>query len=587
MNKFTDSQFEPTFAKITENFNTWIQFTYVDLLNSSKPLLNFLTNLRGEELVKSKLNFSNISNIYDSSSHLDSSSILFYQQLFKLWTTTLLLNKLDYFKAQFNTASAFLVYIMLGVIITMLIICLIPKTKTTLIKQFGLASSLLILWACLILWIYSNNQLSHYVRVIHLPWLSSFNIYYSVGVDGISIFFIILTAFLIPICILASWESITYKIKEFILMLLFTELLLINVFSVLDLFFFYIFFEGVLIPMFIIIGVWGSRQRKIHAAYQFFFYTLLGSILMLLGIIIIYFQTGTTDIQVLAQTEFSHTKQLLLWLTFFASFAVKVPMVPMHIWLPEAHVEAPTAGSVILAGVLLKLGTYGIIRFLIPMFPYATAYFTPLVFTMCIVGILYSAATTIRQIDLKKIIAYSSVAHMNFALLGLFTNNTQGVEGSLFFMLGHGVVSSGLFLCIGMLYDRYHTRNILYYGGLVVVMPLFCIFFLVFTLANIGLPGTVNFVGEFLVLVGIWKVNTTVTFLASLGLILGAVYAIWFYNRLVFGQIRFYGLHMFGDLTRREFFVLLPLFLLVFLMGIYPIVFLHAFHMPVHDGIYR
>ena len=388
-----------------------------------------------------------------------------------------------------------------------------------------------------------------------------------------------------PICILISWNSIIYKIKEFILMLLLTEFLLINVFAVLDLFFFYIFFEGVLIPMFIIIGIWGSRQRKIHAAYQFFFYTLFGSILMLLGIIIIYFETGTTDIQILSQIELSKQKQLLLWLAFFASFAVKVPMVPVHIWLPEAHVEAPTAGSVILAGVLLKLGTYGIIRFMIPMFPYAMYYFTPLVFTMCVIGILYSAATTIRQIDLKKIIAYSSVAHMNFALLGLFVNNTQGIEGSLFFMLGHGVVSSALFLCIGILYDRYHTRNILYYGGLAQVMPIFSLFFLVFTLANLGLPGMVNFIGEFLVLIGTWKVNTTVIVLASIGLILGAVYAIWFYNRLVFGQIRFYSLQKFADLTRREFFLLLPLFIMVFVMGIYPVLFLDTFNISVNNYI--
>lgn len=446
--------------------------------------------------------------------------------------------------------------------------------------------SCLIFNLTLLLWIFFNNEFGNFTLVVYLPWLSGFNIYYSIGIDGISIFFIILTAFLIPICILASWNSITFKVKEFVLMLFITELLLINVFAVLDLFFFYIFFEGVLIPMFIIIGIWGSRQRKIHAAYQFFFYTLLGSILMLLGIIVIYFETGTTDIQLLSQTTFSNSKQVLLWLAFFASFAVKIPMLPFHIWLPEAHVEAPTAGSVILAGVLLKLGTYGIIRFLIPMFPYAMDFFTPLVFTMCIIGILYSALTTIRQIDLKKIIAYSSVAHMNFALLGLFTNNSQGIEGCLFFMLGHGVVSSALFLCIGMLYDRYHTRNILYYGGLVQVMPLFSVFFLIFTLANLGLPGTVNFVGEFLVLVGIWQVNTTVTFLASIGLILGAVYAIWFYNRLVFGQIRFYSLKKFRDLSRREFFVLLPLLLLVFLMGIYPVAFLDTFNSSVNKYIY-
>jgi len=478
-----------------------------------------------------------------------------------------------------------LLYIICFLIIFILIIIFIPDNNLKLIKQLGLAFSCIIFIQTILLWIFFNNEIGSFVYVVHLPWLSFFNVYYSLGIDGISIFFIILTAFLIPICILISWNSITYKMKEFILMLLITELLLINVFAVLDLFFFYVFFEGVLIPMFIIIGVWGSRQRKIHAAYQFFFYTLLGSILMLLGIIVIYFETGTTDIQLLAQIELSKSRQLILWLAFFASFAVKVPMLPVHIWLPEAHVEAPTAGSVILAGVLLKLGVYGIIRFMIPMFPYAMDYFTPMVFTMCVIGIIYSAATTIRQIDLKKIIAYSSVAHMNFALLGLFTNNSQGIEGSLFFMLGHGVVSSALFLCIGILYDRYHTRNILYYGGLVQVMPIFSIFFLIFTLANLGLPGLVNFVGEFLVLVGTWKVNTTVIFLASIGMILGAVYAIWLYNRLVFGQIRFYSLQKFVDLNRREFFVLLPLLFMTFFMGIYPAAFLDTFNMSINNYI--
>lgn len=478
-----------------------------------------------------------------------------------------------------------LLWIIAVLIFFIIIIIFLPNTKIILIKQLGLFTSCLIFFLTMLLWIFFNNEIGNFVYVLHLPWLSVFNIYYSLGIDGISIFFIILTAFLMPICILISWNSIVYKMKEFILMLLLTELLLINVFAVLDLFFFYIFFEGILIPMFIIIGIWGSRQRKIHAAYQFFFYTLLGSILMLLGVIIIYFQTGTTDIQILSQIEITRSKQLILWLAFFASFAVKVPMVPVHIWLPEAHVEAPTAGSVILAGVLLKLGTYGIIRFMIPMFPYAMYYFTPLVFTMCVIGILYSAATTIRQIDLKKIIAYSSVAHMNFALLGLFVNNTQGIEGSLFFMLGHGVVSSALFLCIGILYDRYHTRNILYYGGLAQVMPIFSLFFFVFTLANLGLPGMVNFIGEFLVLVGTWKTNTTVIVLASLGLILGAVYAIWFFNRLVFGQIRFYSLQKFTDLTRREFFLLIPLFIMVFVMGIYPALFLDTFNLSVNNYI--
>ena len=352
----------------------------------------------------------------------------------------------------FSVDILFYIIILLG--FSILFLVFIPKNNIKLIKQLTLFISCFIFILTLFLWIFFNNELGNFVYVVHIPWLSLFNIYYSLGIDGVSIFFVILTAFLTPICVLISWNSITHKVKEYMIMLLLTELLLLNVFSVLDLFFFYIFFESVLIPMFIIIGIWGSRQRKIHAAYQFFFYTLFGSIIMLIGIIVIYFHTGTTDIQLLAQTEFSHYRQIFLWLAFFCSFAVKVPMLPVHIWLPEAHVEAPTAGSVILAGVLLKLGTYGIIRFMLPLFPYAMLYFTPLVFTMCVIAIIYSSATTIRQIDLKKIIAYSSVAHMNFALLGLFTNNTQGIEGSLFFMLGHGVVSSALFLSIGILYDR-------------------------------------------------------------------------------------------------------------------------------------
>lgn len=482
--------------------------------------------------------------------------------------------------------SNFLLGIILLLFYFILFISFLPKNEILQIKKYSLIFSVIIFLLTLFLWIFYNKENGEFAFVLYIPWIDSFNIYYTIGIDGISIFFVILTAFLIPICILTSWEAIQYKVKEFMILLLVTEFLLINVFVVLDLFFFYVFFEGVLIPMFLIVGIWGSRQRKIHAAYQFFFFTLLGSIIMLMGIIFIYVETGTSDIQVLMHTNFSYERQLFLWLAFFCSFAVKVPMMPVHIWLPEAHVEAPTAGSVILAGILLKLGVYGIIRILIPMFPDAMIYFTPIVFTMCTIGVVYSAATTIRQIDLKKTIAYSSVAHMNYAMLGLFTNNAQGIEGCLYFMLGHGVVSSALFLCIGMLYDRYHTRNILYYGGLVQVMPIYTIFFLIFTLANMGLPGTVNFVGEFLVMVGVWKVNTIVIFLGSIGMILGAVYAIWLFNRLVFGQVRFYSLQLFADINRREFLVLFPLVFLVFLMGIYPMCFLETMNMSVNNYVF-
>lgn len=475
-----------------------------------------------------------------------------------------------------------LLIIVLILLFFIIFLFFLSKDDVLKIKCYALSFSVLIFILSLFLWIFYDKELDTFNFVFYASWLRIFNVYYIIGIDGISIFFVILTTFLIPICILASWEAIQYKVKEFMILLLIIEFLLINVFIVLDLFFFYVFFEGVLIPMFLIVGVWGSRQRKIHAAYQFFFFTLLGSIIMLIGIILIYVEMGTTDLQILMHTTFSYERQLFLWVAFFCSFAVKVPMMPVHIWLPEAHVEAPTAGSVILAGILLKLGVYGIIRILIPMFPDAMIYFTPLVFTICVVGVVYSAATTIRQIDLKKTIAYSSVAHMNYAMLGLFTNNCQGIEGCLYFMLGHGVVSSALFLCIGMLYDRYHTRNILYYGGLVQVMPIYSTFFLIFILANIGLPGTVNFVGEFLVMVGVWKVNTSVIFFASIGMILGAVYAIWLFNRLVFGQIRFYSLQYFADLNRREFLVLFFLVFLVFFMGIYPMCFLEIMNISVN-----
>ena len=479
-----------------------------------------------------------------------------------------------------------LLLIILLLAIGFLFILFIPNYKIKLIKQISLLLTVVVFILSLLLWFGFNNLTSQFIFVYHIPWLSSWNIYYSLGIDGVSIFFVILTTLLIPFCVLISWSSIKYRTKEFLLMLILVELLLVNVFTVLDLFFFYIFFEGVLIPMFILIGVWGSRQRKIHAAYQFFFYTLLGSILMLLGIILVYFHAGTTDIQILANIEISEFRQLFLWLSFFASFSVKVPMMPMHIWLPEAHVEAPTAGSVILAGVLLKLGTYGIIRFMLPLFPFANIYFSPLVFTMAVIAIIYSSFTTIRQIDLKKIIAYSSVAHMNFSILGLFVNNSLGLEGSLFLMLAHGIVSSALFLCIGILYDRYHTRNILYYGGLTRVMPIFSIFFLLFTLANIGMPGTVNFVGEFMVFLGIFEFNTFVAFLAGLSMVLGAVYSIWLYNRLMFGSNSSGSLLLFVDLTKREFNILAPLGFLTILLGISPSLILNTITLAIDKYIY-
>ena len=339
-------------------------------------------------------------------------------------------------------------------------------------------------YATLVLFLYSLSllfyfdvTLSSYQYQFFIAWGDFFNIYYSVGVDGLSLFFILLTTFLMPFCLLLSWVNVSYRLREFAIAMLIIEFFLINVFTVLDFFFFYIFFECILIPMFLLIGIWGSRQRKIHASYQFFLYTLLGSLLMLFAIIYIYVVVGTTDLSVVLLYKFEKNIQIILWACFFLSFAVKIPMVPVHIWLPEAHVEAPTAGSVLLAGLLLKMGGYAILRFLIPVFNYASYYFMPFVFCLSVISILYSSLTTIRQLDLKKIIAYSSVAHMNYVTIGVFTYELYGIEGAIYLMLSHGLVSSALFICVGIVYDRYKSRVLKYYGGLVQLMPLYAFFF--------------------------------------------------------------------------------------------------------------
>jgi len=408
-----------------------------------------------------------------------------------------------------------------------------------------------------------------------------FNIHYIVGLDGISLLLIILTTLLIPLCICVNINTIHYRFKEYVLLLILLEFLLINTFSVLNLVFFYIFFESVLIPMFLIIGIWGSRQRKIHAAYQFFLYTFFGSIFMLFSILIIYIHLGTTNYDILLLNNFNSLYQKFLWFAIFFSFAIKIPMIPVHIWLPEAHVEAPTAGSVLLAGILLKLGSYGMLRFLIPIFPEATIYFLPLVYTFSIIGIIYGSLTTLRQIDLKKIIAYSSVVHMNFALLGLFALNLEGIQGSIYLMLSHGIVSGALFLCIGCLYDRYHTRILRYYGGLVLTMPIFSCFFLIFTLANIAFPGTSSFVGEFLIFLGIFKENITVAMFSAIGSVLSASYSVWLYNRVIFKNINMLYFSLFRDLKAIERIFFYPLLFLVFLLGIYPKFFLDLTYISV------
>lgn len=474
-----------------------------------------------------------------------------------------------------------LLYLLLIPMFSVIFLLFVPENNVIFIKKFALISSLLSFVFSLLLWINFNNATNKFQYVYKMQWITDSNLYLTIGIDGISLFFIILTTFLIPLCILASWDSIVIHVKEYMIAFLILEFLVLGVFSVLDLILFYVFYESVLIPMFLIIGVWGSRERRIRAAYQFFLYTLLGSVLMLLAILYIYTVVGSTDIRILLTYHFTEELQLLLWLAFFASFAVKVPMVPVHIWLPEAHTEAPTAGSVILAGILLKLGTYGLLRFSLPLFPYASMYFTPLVYMLSIIAILYTSLTTLRQIDLKRIIAYSSVAHMGFVTLGMFSFNVQGLEGSLLLMLSHGVVSGALFLCVGILYDRHKTRIVKYYGGLVHTMPLFSLIFLFFILANFSFPGTSAFVSEFLILAGAFQVNSGVAVLATLGVILGAAYSIWLYNRVIFGNLNLTFLHVFFDITRREFFILLPCVFVVLFMGIYPEVFIDSIHMSI------
>ena len=466
-------------------------------------------------------------------------------------------------------------------ILGLIYLVITPKIYVQKCRIVALYTSCFTFISSLFLWIHFDKSSPFFQFCKTFNWSNQLNLYYTVGIDGISLFFILLTTFLIILCILVSWESVKSYVKEYLICFLLLEFLLIQVFSVIDIFLFYVYFESVLIPMFLIIGIWGSRERKIRAAYQFFLYTLIGSLLMLVSLILIYYLVGTTDLQILWNFSFSETQQLLFWLAFFASFAVKIPMVPFHIWLPEAHAEAPTAGSVILAGVLLKMGGYGFLRFSIPMFPLATIYFTPLVYTLSLIAAVYASLTTLRQVDLKKIIAYSSVAHMGFVTIGIFTLNTQGIEGSIILMLSHGLVSSALFLCVGILYDRYKTRILKYYGGVVQVMPVFVLFFFFFSFCNIGFPGTSSFIGELLVLLGAFQSNIFLTLAISFSIILSACYSIWLLNRLSFGLLKLVYLNNFQDLSRREFWVLSPLVILVLWMGLFPDYFLSEIHFSV------
>jgi len=475
-----------------------------------------------------------------------------------------------------------LFYLLLLPLIGVLFLFFIPSANHSLLKKVSFRISCITFVFSVYIWAIFKKSTGTFQLVTENTWISTLTLNLNLGVDGISLFFIILTTLLTTLCILTSWNSIKFNLKEYLISFLVMEFFLIGVFCVLDLLLFYIFFESVLIPMFLIIGVWGSRERKIKASYFFFLYTLLGSVLMLLSILYIYNQVGTTDYEVLLTFSFSKIEQYVLWFTFFLSFATKVPMVPVHLWLPEAHVEAPTAGSVILAGVLLKLGTYGLIRFSLPLFPEASFYFSPMVYIFAAIGIVYTSFTAIRQSDFKRIIAYTSVAHMNLVILGIFSFNIIGIEGAILQSLSHGFVASALFLIIGVVYDRHGTRMVKYYGGLVHLMPIYTFIFLFFTMANIGLPGTSSFVGEFLILAGSFKTNTSITFVGATGMVIGGCYSLWLFNRIVYGNIKTQYFNKFLDLTKREFMIFLPLMIGTLIIGLVPNIFLDSIHMSVN-----
>jgi NADH-quinone oxidoreductase subunit M len=436
-------------------------------------------------------------------------------------------------------------------------------------KMMALYTSLFVLAFSGFLLLKFDPALSGFQFVENNSWLKAFGLRYHVGVDGISLFFILLSTLLTPICILASWQSINTRVREYMVAFLVLETLMIGTFVALDAVLFYVFFEGVLLPMFLIIGIWGGAER-VYASYKFFLYTLLGSVLMLIALLTLAVQVGTTDIPTLMQNPVGRDLQIWLWLAVFASFAVKMPMWPVHTWLPAAHVQAPTAGSVILAGVLLKMGGYGFLRFSLPMFPEATLYFQPFVFWLSVIAIIYTSLVALVQEDMKKLIAYSSVAHMGFVTLGIFTLTTQGVEGAVFQMLSHGLISGALFLCVGVVYDRLHTRDIARYGGIVNNMPRYATVFMLFMLGSVGLPGTSGFVGEFLALLGAFQVDTIITALAATGVVLGAAYMLLLYRRVVFGPAENKDAAAMSDLNAREMWLLVPLAAMVIYLGVAP-----------------
>ena len=433
----------------------------------------------------------------------------------------------------------------------------------------ALWTSLIVFALSLVLWVKFDQRNPDFQFVESVTWLPEYAVGYRMGVDGISVLFVLLSTLLTPVCILSAWEAIHSRVREFMIAFLVLETMMVGMFCALDFVIFYMFFEGVLIPMYLIIGIWGG-PRRVYASVKFFLYTLTGSVLMLIALLAMWVTAGTTDIPTLFRTDFPVHMQYWLFLAFFASFAVKVPMWPVHTWLPDAHVEAPTAGSVILAGVLLKMGGYGFIRFSIPMLPQATDYFAPMIFALSVVAVIYTSLVALAQTDMKKLIAYSSIAHMGVVTIGLFTLNEQGIGGGMFQMLSHGIVSAALFLVVGVIYDRMHTREIDRYGGLADRMPNYALVFMLFTMASIGLPGTSGFVGEFLVIVGSLRVNFWLAVLGGMGMILGAAYMLYLYRRVVFGRLTKPELRGILDLSPREMAVFAPLIVLALWMGIYP-----------------
>ncbi len=433
----------------------------------------------------------------------------------------------------------------------------------------ALWTSLIVFALSLVLWVNWDPSNPGFQFVESAPWLPDYGVGYRMGVDGISVLFVLLSTLLIPICILASWESVKRNVREYMIAFLIMETMMVGMFCALDIIVFYVFFEGVLIPMFVIIGVWGG-PRRVYSAFKFFLYTFTGSVLMLIAILAMWFYANTTDIPTLLHTNFPPEMQFWLFLAFFASFAVKVPMWPIHTWLPDAHVEAPTAGSVILAGVLLKMGAYGFLRFSVPMLPVAAAHLAPMIYTLSVVAVIYTAYVALAQEDMKKLIAYSSVAHMGVVTIGIFTFDVQGIQGALFQMLSHGIVSAALFLIVGVIYDRMHTREIARYGGLADRMPIYAFLFMLFTMATIGLPGTSGFVGEFLVMIGALHVNFWLALLGSMGLILGPMYALYLYRRIIFSRLTKPDLRNILDVTPREIAIFAPLAVITIWMGAYP-----------------